>query len=83
MYVQNSPSGYYRDSYIRPSSWDSIVTDYRLNKAGLKLGHRHKKSNIVMDIAFGANDAAAVCYTRLSCINAIISSQLAFAASAS
>lgn len=83
MCVQNSPSGYYRDSYIRLSGWDSIVTDNRLNKAGLKLGGRHKKSNIMRDIAFGANDAAAVCYTRLSCINAIISSQLAFAASAS
>ena len=52
MCVQNSPLGYYRDSYIRLSSWDSIVTDNRLNKAGLKLGHRHKKSNIMRDIAF-------------------------------
>lgn len=59
------------------------MTDNRLNKAALKLGHRHKKSNIMMDIAFGANDVTAVCYTRLSRINAIILSQLAFAASAS
>ena len=58
------------------------MTDNRLNKAALKLGHRHKKSNIVTDIAFGTNDAT-VCYTRLSRINAIILSQLAFAASAS
>ena len=52
MCVQNSPLGYYRDSYIRLSGWDSIVADNRLNKAGLKLGRRHKKSNIVIDIAF-------------------------------
>lgn len=55
MCVQNSPSGYYRDSYIRLSSWDSTVTDNRLNKAGLKLECRHKKSNIMMDIAFAVS----------------------------